>query len=1721
MNRTIDRNVNLPGEETDRTFVGGVDQSVSNRFERIVQLYPNNLACKIGDRSLTYDELNQYANRIAHVIVDRRGAGSEPIALFFENSVDLIAGIFAVLKAGKFYVVLDPLLPEERRQYLLNNSGAKLLISDGYHRDTVATFTGENQEFLTVDTVDRTQSSDNLDIHISPHDLECIRYTSGSTGTPKGMVELNWNVLHSVRWMTEEIKVSTNDRFSLTHSLSFASGHINLRLALLNGASLFGFDVRGENLTQFARWLRDERITILHLPPALFRQLAESLPAGEMYPALRLIRLSGAPITTQDFELYKSRFVSGTRLHIGMGSTEARGICAAIVDHNFLFPSNGSPIGYPPPGKKILLLDETGGEVAPGQVGEIGVKGSNQNFYDWFGSPPRGEGALMNPEGGGEKVYLTGDLGRMMPDGFVIHLGRKDLMVKIRGYRVDISEVERALLEHPGIQEAAVRAWEREDGEKYLAAYMVARAESVLNVGEIRESLSSKLPDYMIPTAMQFVEALPLTNGKLDRRALPKPDSRRPELRTAYLAPRNETEQKLTEIWSEVMAVEQIGVSDSFFDLGGHSLTAIRLISRIIQVFQLELSVKALFQTPTIAAIAAILVAARKGTRPERKGLDTMAAVRISRRSSRESAPLSFAQEQLWFLNQLEPGSTVYNEPRLIRLNGALDVKALEKSLDHIIARHEVLRTTIEQVDGCPMQRIAEHRSINLPVLDVRSYGVKERNTEAQRVIEETIRRPFNLSTDLVLRVLLVRLSDREHLFVLVKHHIASDGWSSEIFWREFADLYRAYTFGESVKLPAIAVQYADYATWQREWLKGDVLEEQISYWKRQLAGVSDLSLPTDHPRPAVPDHRGARESITLCTEFSDKIKELSRSEGATLYMTLLAAFQTLLYRYTGQEDIAVGSPIANRRRRETEELIGFFVNTLVLRTDFSGHPTFKAMLQRVKETTIEAYAHQDLPFERVVEELHPERSLSYSPVFQVMFNMNEPRESNIDLPGLTTEWLSFSAAESKFDFTLYAKEQKDEIHFDVVYRVDLFSGMWMTSFLQQYRYLLEQIAGAPENTVDSYSLVTPESKLLLPDPNTVLAEPLQKLVTDICLSWAERTPAQVAISQGEEMWTYKQLAERAYKIGQALVSMGLTRGDVVVVYGRRGLGLIASTLGTLMSGGVLLLIDPQLPDQRKQLMLKEGRARWILFVGDEDRSWANPEQWVDSLSIESVTGAIVDCDRSVDLETVCLPKLSLHDSAYIFFTSGTTGIPKAVLGCHKGLSHFLNWQRQTFAITASDRVAQLTNLSFDPVLRDIFLPLTSGATLCLPEATVDPATSDTIGWLQRERISILHTVPSLAEAWLASAQQSGSLPDLRWVFFAGEALTDSLVAQWRSRLQSDAKIVNLYGPTETTLVKCFYRVPAEPPSGVQPVGLPIPGAQVLVLTPERQLCGVNEPGEIVLRTPFRSLGYLNAAEENRKRFVANPFRDDPEDLIYFTGDAGRYRPDGTLEILGRLDDQIKIRGVRVEPAEVTATLLEHPAVTSCVVVGRKNERGETSLVAYVTPEANSSTPDQLRSYLLERLPSAMVPSTFVHLKTLPLTPNGKVNRKALPDPPSRTPEVDNNFVAPRNPLEETIAGIWAEVLKTEKVGVHDNFFDAGGHSLLAVRVLSRMSRAFELTLPLKVLFESPTVARLAKAVENNQAPGATPGDLELVVADLENMSEKDAQQVLAKVNIH
>ena len=707
-----------------------------------------------------------------------------------------------------------------------------------------------------------------------------------------------------------------------------------------------------------------------------------------------------------------------------------------------------------------------------------------------------------------------------------------------------------------------------------------------------------------------------------------------------------------------------------------------------------------------------------------------------------------------------------------------------------------------------------------------------------------------------------------------------------------------------------------------------------------------------------------------------------------------------------------------------------------------------------------------------------------------------------IELPGLSRGsltpvevWSQPNDPGSQFDLTLYVGERPESIELILLYNADIFGAERTTAMLRQFRYLLEQVVASPDRAIAEYSLAHPESRAILPDPSVMLDEPDIEPITETFLTRARQSPEHSAISRGSECWSYGELAQRAETIARALLNEGLRKGEVVAVSGPQSFDLIASMFGVFLSGGVLLALDRNLPRERQRIMLNEAGAGRLLRVGELRAE----DQWLDSIASLAVSAVKDIHTRTAEVE---LPALKPNDAAYLFFTSGTSGVPKGVLGCHKGLSHFLKWQREQFQITAADRSAQLTGLSFDVVLRDIFLPLTSGATLCLPEPDEQESSEQIAAWLEREQISILHTVPTLAQTWANDLTKPVSLSALRWTFFAGEALTDSLVRQWRDSFGRFGSLVNLYGPTETTLAKCFFVVPAEPVFGIQPLGRPLPNTQPLILR-RGQLCGIGEPGEIAIRTPFRTLGYINAAEEEESRFIKNPFTNIGEDLLYLTGDRGRYRPDGQLEILGRLDQQVKIRGVRVEPEEVNAVLGRHPSVAASIVVPHQDDRGENALVAYVVanqPEEYEAR--QVRDYLEQHLPPALVPAYFVSLRKLPLTANGKVDRRALPPPDFSFANVTQQFIAPRDETEELIAGVWSEVLGVNHIGIHNSFFELGGHSLRAMQVLSRINAIFRIELPLGALFARPTVAGLAAVIEDQ------------LVDQLESMPEDQAQEL-------
>ncbi|MGR9100206.1 MAG: non-ribosomal peptide synthetase, partial [Gammaproteobacteria bacterium] len=1047
----------------------------------------------------------------------------------------------------------------------------------------------------------------------------------------------------------------------------------------------------------------------------------------------------------------------------------------------------------------------------------------------------------------------------------------------------------------------------------------------------------------------------------------------------------------------------------------------------------------------------------------------------IGRSDRSAPVPLSYAQQRLWFLDRLIASGDVFNMTWAVRLEGPLNVDALVRGLNEIVRRHEALRTSFALKDGEPVQVIHGMPASAVEIIDLSSYPAAQREDEALRIIRRADADPFDLDGEPLSRTKLLRLSDDAHVVLNVTHHAVSDGWSRSIFSRELEALYGAFAVNRPSPLQEPAIQYADYAVWQRTWLQGANLSRQLDYWKSKLAGLPLLDLPTDFPRPDQQSYRGARESMQLPAAMIGSLKILAKAEGATLFMTLLSAFQLLLHRLSGQDDFAVGSPIAGRNRQEFEELIGFFVNTLVLRTGFGGNPSFRGLLGRVRDVCLEAYAHQDIPFEKLVAELQPQRDLSRHPFIDVMVNLFDRSEHLLKLPGIKSAPLPTGQIKAKFFMTLYISLDGEDVYLDLVYQTDLFSAGRMAILLDQFRFLLGQIAENPDLPITHYSLVGPASKSLLPDPAAVIPEPRQPFVHELFLQLADRHPDNIAVSQGKRTWTYRELALRSRQLAGRLKLAGLDKGDVIAVSGPKCFDLIAALLAVLIRGGVMLTLDPGLPNLRKRQLLEQTRARTLCLVGPRDP---------DEVRLASDIG-VIDFGEEEALSRGLPTKRELpisldgNDPAYVFFTSGSTGQPKGILGCHKGLGHFIDWQRNTFGIGAGDRVSQLTSLSFDVVLRDIFLPLSAGACVCLP---LEEDMTDVFGWLAKTQVSIVHSVPTLLETWLMDAPENPDLSKLRFLFISGEPLTGSLVASLRRLARRDLDIVNLYGATETTMVKCYHRVPEIYAGGIQPIGRPITHAQALVAADAgSRPCSVGEPGEIILRTPFRSLGYINDPDETARRFIRNPFRQDGQDLFYLTGDRGRYRPDGLLEISGRLDDQVKILGVRVEPAEVAAALGQHEKIrASSVLPFKKGNRLCLAAYVVIVPESQLSAAE-LKTYLGQRLPPVMIPETIVFMRRLPRLPNGKVDRKILPPPDPTDDSHKPPYAEPVSALEKQLAGIWAELLKLERVGIHDNFFDLGGHSLLAVSLLNRIEKKLALDLPVMTIFHCPTVAQLAE----------------------------------------
>jgi amino acid adenylation domain-containing protein len=1056
----------------------------------------------------------------------------------------------------------------------------------------------------------------------------------------------------------------------------------------------------------------------------------------------------------------------------------------------------------------------------------------------------------------------------------------------------------------------------------------------------------------------------------------------------------------------------------------------------------------------------------------------------IARRDPAASIPLSFAQQRLWFLDQLHPGRSTYNLARKIRMRGVLDVKALRRSIDGIVARHESLRTTMVAVDGIPQQIVASSLCIPLSVTDLSAFP--DRETQVQRLAVEEVRRPFDLARGPLLRATLFRLEPEEHLLILTVHHIVSDAWSLGIIFREIGALYQAYLRDEPSPLPDLPLQYADFAAWQHRTLQGKKLERELGYWREQLKGVPPaLELITDRPRPPVQGTRGAKQSAIIPKRVSDALKELSRAERVTPFTTLLAAFHTLLGRYTGQQDIVVGSPIAGRTQAETEGLVGFFVNTLALRLDLSGDPTFVELLHRAQEVALGAFAHQDLPFEKLVEELQPERDLGHTPVFQVALAYQNFPSHKLELPGLTLQSEATETGSAKFDLMLYTWQRADGLRAVLEYNIDLFDAGTMIRMLSHFGTLLESIALNPNQRLSQLRLLTQEEEhQLLGEWNATASDsPDDRLIHRLFEEQAARTPQTVAVQVGDQRVTYRELDRRANQLAHYLRAHGVGPEVRVGVCLKRSPDLVVALLGVLKSGGAYVPLDPAYPPDRIQLLMQDARMA-VLISADSLPAVHGQSDQVAIVRLDRELASIArESDQQVQSD------VNPANLAYVIYTSGSTGIPKGVAITHRNSAAFLSWAKQVTPAAAGARVLATTSISFDLSVYEIFGTLSWGGTILLVGSALE--LPDVPKLRASGAATLLNTVPSAATALVGLNAIPNGLVQMN---LAGEAVTRTLVDDLYAA--GVGKVFNLYGPTETTTYSTAMHLPPGE-LGAPGIGRPIANTRAYVLDRELKPVPIGIPGELYLGGVGVARGYLGRAASTAERFVPDPFGplvgSSSGERLYRTGDRVRWRPDGTLEFLGRLDQQLKLRGFRIEPGEIESILEQHPSVRTAVVIARADTPGDIRLVAYVVPDGGRADSAQLRGFLEHHLPEYMVPGAIVILDSLPLMPNGKLDRAALPVPESSSAEDRQGQVAPRTPVEEMLAAIWATVLRVERVGIRDNFFALGGHSLLATQVVSRIRTEIGLELPLSALFEDPTIAELAARVSSELLAGLPP----------------------------
>ena len=1645
------------------------DVCFSRLFNEQVELAPDAVSIVFEKTQLTYQELNHRANQLAHYL-KALGIGPEVlVGVYMERSLVLSVAIIGILKAGGVCVPLDPADSYTRLSAIVENSQMAVLLTNNLSLANWGETFCQKTQIVRLSALWSILTQERIDTpvnKVTAQNLAFIFYTSGSTGRAKGVMLSHEAVCKSHLSEQSTQKSDVKDSVLLKSSVSFAGLIGELIRPLLNGSRVIVTKAIGQQDVRYlVRLIAEQQVTEINFVPSMLQVFLDE-PDVETCSHLQSVSCSSEILPVKLQENFFTRITAD--LHYVYGSTETCAVASWKCDLGQ--DRKNIPIGRPTT-MRLYVLDRHLKPVTAGSTGELYVAG-NGLARGYLNNPAlTAEKFLPDPfsHQPGTRLYKTGDLGRYGSDGNIEFIGRIDTQVKIRGFRVELGEIEMLLNQHPTVYQAAVLARKDRLGQKCLVAYVVPSQNSMFAPDTLRYYLKLKLPDYMIPSIFIKLNTLPLSaNGKVNRQLLPISNSIRPYLSSVFVEPRTNIEQQIAKIWIRALNFEQIGIHDNFFELGGHSLLATQITSQICVTFQIELPLRNFLENPTIAGLAKYVEA----------GFQTVSDIsvtyssvpRLSTALRNNNLPLSYAQQRLWFLAQFKPNSSAYNIASVFCIKGKLNVNAIKLSLKEIVRRHEILRTRFVVVGGQPTQAISSESFSTVSQIDLRELPMLKREQEVTCLSGKEIQQPFNLEREPLLRIHLLQLQDEEYRLLISMHHIISDGWSMSIFFHELTIIYQAFCTGKPSPLPELPIQYAEFVYWQRKWLQGNILETQLAYWKQRLGGeLPLLQLPTDYCRPPIQTEKGATQSFVVSPSLTQALKIVSRREKVTLFILMLTAFKALLYRYTEQQDILVGTPIANRSKAEFEDLIGLFANTIVIRTDLSGDPTFRELLKRVQGEAVGSFNHQDLPFEKLVEILKPGRDLSRNPLFQVMFAFQNFPTMELELPSLTLSSLSENNKTAKFDLTLFLSENGEKLAGSLEYKTDLFEHATISRLIEHFQTLLQGIISNLDQPLSKLPILTAaeQEQILCTWNNTKTNYPEHVCVHELFQAQVEKQLEAVAVVSVNQSLTYQQVNQQANQLAHYLRKLGVGPEVLVGICVERSIQMVIGLLAILKAGGAYVPLDPKYPAERQNFILEDAKIPVLL----------TQQRLLEHIPYFGTHIVCLDNDWDIIAKesTQNLFRLSRPDNlVYVIYTSGSTGKPKGVQITHRSVVALINWAQATFNSETFARTVASTSICFDLSVFELFVPLICGGKILLVENALTSSLSGVA-----EQPNLLNIVPSAA----AELVRIGKIPaSVHTVNLAGEPLQSTLVQQLY-RQSTIQRVFNLYGPSEDTTYTTFALL--EKGSSSPPhIGRPIANTQIYLLDSSLQPVPVGVPGELYIGGDGLARGYLNNPRLTAEKFIPNPFNHQLGARLYKTGDLARYRSDGNIEFVGRIDQQVKVRGFRIELGEIEAVLNKHIAVQSAIVSTQINHLGDSNLVAYVVFNKELvSAANQLRSFLKERLPEYMVPSFFVELETLPLTPNGKIDRRALPPYSKAYSAMTRKFVAPRNAVELQLLQIWKNLLEVHSISVTDNFFDIGGHSLLAVRLLAQIQKQFGQNLKLSSFFQNATIEHLSSVL--------------------------------------